>query len=81
MNITIKVHLSTLNVFHSLAVHFFMLLLTGRMGKSIVIQLPTGERIEVTVLGLKGNQARIGTDAPAEYTILREERVIRDSAN
>jgi carbon storage regulator CsrA len=48
-----------------------MLILTGRPGESIVIRAPTGERIEVTVLGQKGNQIRIGTDAPQEYTILR----------
>jgi carbon storage regulator CsrA len=39
----------------------------------IRIELPTGERITVTVLGIKGNQIRIGTDAPDEITIVREE--------
>jgi len=33
----------------------------------------TGERIEVTVLGQKGNETRIGTDAPRDFPILREE--------
>jgi len=32
-----------------------------------------GERITVTVLGVKGHQVRIGTDAPDEVRILREE--------
>ena len=41
-----------------------MLLLTRRPGESIIIKLPTDEQIEVTVLGIKGNQVKIGTDAP-----------------
>ena len=41
--------------------------------ESVFIELPTGERIQVTVLGIKGNQMRIGTDAPDNVTILREE--------
>ena len=41
-----------------------MLLLTRRPGESIIIKLPTDEHIEVTVLGIKGNQVKIGTDAP-----------------
>jgi carbon storage regulator CsrA len=39
----------------------------------IRIELPTGERIEVAVLVVKGKQVRIGTDAPDEITIVREE--------
>ena len=35
-----------------------MLILTRRPGETIIIELPTGERITVTVLGVKGNQAR-----------------------
>jgi len=50
-----------------------MLILTRRIGESIIIELPTGEQIEVTVLGIKGNQIRIGTDAPDEISIVREE--------
>jgi len=41
-----------------------MLVLARREGELILIELPTGELIEVTVLGIKGNQVRIGTDAP-----------------
>ncbi|VAW72112.1 Carbon storage regulator, partial [hydrothermal vent metagenome] len=41
-----------------------MLILTRRPGETITIETPTGERIQVTVLGIKGNQVRIGTDAP-----------------
>jgi carbon storage regulator len=50
-----------------------MLVLTRRPGESIIIELPTGERITVTVLGIKGNQVRIGTDAPDDVSIVREE--------
>jgi carbon storage regulator CsrA len=38
--------------------------LTRRPGKTFMIELSTGERIEVTVLSVKGKQVRIGTDAP-----------------
>ena len=41
-----------------------MLILTRHPGETIVIELPTGERIQVTVLGVKGNQARLGIGAP-----------------
>jgi len=50
-----------------------MLILTRRPGESLIIELPTGEQIEVTVLSIKGNQVRIGTDAPADMAIVREE--------
>jgi carbon storage regulator len=50
-----------------------MLILTRRVGESIVIELPTGDPIKVTVLGVKGNQVRIGTGAPDDIKILREE--------
>ena len=52
-----------------------MLILTRRPGESIIIETPAGERITVTVLGVKGNQVRIGTDAPDDIRILREELV------
>ena len=52
-----------------------MLILTRRVGESILIDNPIAgaEPIQVTVLGIKGNQVRIGIDAPADITILREE--------
>lgn len=46
-----------------------MLILTRRLGESIII----GEDIVVTILGLKGNQVRIGTDAPKNMSVHREE--------
>jgi carbon storage regulator len=54
-----------------------MLILTRRVSESIIIATPAGEHIEVTVLGVKGNQVRVGTEAPAEVTVLREELVDR----
>ena len=58
-----------------------MLILTRRPGESLIIKLPTGEQIKVTVLGVKGNQVRIGTDAPENITILREELLESDTAS
>ena len=55
-----------------------MLILTRRPGETLIIELPTGERIEVTVLGIKGNQIRIGTNAPDEISIVREELVQKE---
>lgn len=48
-----------------------MLILTRRVGETIVI----GENgdIKITILGVKGNQVRIGTNAPNEVSIYREE--------
>ena len=50
-----------------------MLILTRRPGETLIIELPTGEHIEVTVLGIKGNQVRIGTQAPEAISIVRQE--------
>jgi carbon storage regulator len=46
-----------------------MLILTRRVGESVVI----GEDVIVTVLGVKGNQVRIGINAPKTVTVHREE--------
>jgi carbon storage regulator len=50
-----------------------MLILTRRVGETVIIELPTGEKIQVAVLGVKGNQLRIGTEAPDDIQIMREE--------
>jgi carbon storage regulator len=46
-----------------------MLILTRRVGESVVI----GEDVVVTVLGVKGNQVRIGINAPKTVAVHREE--------
>lgn len=46
-----------------------MLILTRRVGESVVI----GDDISVTVLGVKGNQVRIGVTAPMDVAVHRQE--------
>ncbi len=46
-----------------------MLILTRRIGESVIIN----EDITVTVLGIKGNQIRVGIDAPRHVSVHREE--------
>jgi len=46
-----------------------MLILTRRVGETVVI----GNDVTVTVLGVKGNQVRLGVNAPREVTVHREE--------
>ncbi len=46
-----------------------MLILTRRVGESVVI----GDDVDVTVLGVKGNQVRLGVKAPREISVHREE--------
>jgi len=50
-----------------------MLILTRRPSEAIIIELPTGETIKVAVLSVKPDQVRIGTDAPDNIKIVKEE--------
>ena len=46
-----------------------MLILTRRVGETLMV----GDEVIVTVLGVKGNQVRIGVNAPKEVAVHREE--------
>ncbi len=46
-----------------------MLILTRRIGETLNI----GDEVQVTVLGVKGNQVRLGVNAPKEVPVHREE--------
>jgi carbon storage regulator len=46
-----------------------MLILTRRVGETLMV----GDEVTVTVLGVKGNQVRIGVNAPKDVAVHREE--------
>ena len=50
-----------------------MLILTRKTGETVMI----GEDVTVTVLGVKGNQVRLGVNAPKEVPVHREEIYVR----
>ncbi len=50
-----------------------MLILTRRVGETLMV----GDDITVTVLGVKGNQVRLGVNAPKDVAVHREELYLR----
>lgn len=57
-----------------------MLILTRRINESVII----GDNVKITVLGVKGNQVRLGIDAPRDVTVHREEiytRIVEETPN
>jgi carbon storage regulator len=46
-----------------------MLILTRRVGETVII----GEEVSITILGVKGNQVRVGINAPKNVAVHREE--------
>jgi carbon storage regulator len=56
-----------------------MLILTRRVGETLIV----GDEVTITVLGVKGNQVRIGVNAPKDVSVHREEiyqRIQREKA-
>lgn len=50
-----------------------MLVLSRRLGETLVI----GDNVKVSVLGISGNQVRLGIEAPKEVSVHREEVYLR----
>jgi carbon storage regulator len=50
-----------------------MLILTRRVGETLMV----GDDVTITVLGIKGNQVRIGVNAPKDIAVHREEIYLR----
>ncbi len=54
-----------------------MLILTRRQGESIIV----GDNVRITVISVKGNQVRIGVEAPKTVSVQREEIAVKKDHN
>jgi carbon storage regulator CsrA len=55
-----------------------MLILSRRIGETLILKLPGGERIDVVLREVKGSRGRPGIDAPPEVRIAREELLFNE---
>ena len=58
-----------------------MLVLSRKVGETIVITAPDGTQIVLMLIEVRGDKARIGIDAPRTYTVHREEIQQKISSN
>ena len=57
-----------------------MLILTRRSGEAVIV----GDNVRIAVLDIRGNQVRLGVEAPREVTVHREEvyrRIVEEQGN
>jgi carbon storage regulator len=50
-----------------------VLVLTRRLEEGLVITVPSGETITITVFAVEGDRVKLGIEAPRQVTILRQE--------
>ena len=56
-----------------------MIVLTRRIGEALMIETPSGELVEITILDAQGHRVRIGASASKNVKIIREEALERQN--